>query len=137
MRLFKILIFCLILGFLNIYPPNILSEFWRLRFEIIALNPIFDVISELYSIFKEETAIRKQANPFVPARNNRTFDVISEVVCVLLRKRGRIEKKSSHLSQHTTSELLKRFPSTKGALWGFSKLFSEFFIKTSWAYFES
>ena len=42
LRLFKCLIFCLILGFFNKYPPiifSILSKFWRWRFENLALYP--------------------------------------------------------------------------------------------------
>ena len=41
---------------------------------------------------EEEADVRKQAFPFVPARYIRTFDVISEVNCVLLRRKRRFEK---------------------------------------------
>ena len=47
----------------------------------------------------------------------RTFDVISEVYSVSLRRRQRFENKCS--------ELLKRYPSTEGFLW--VKLLREFF----------
>ena len=40
---------------------------------------------------KEEAEVRKQTFPFVPARYIRTFDVMSEVNCVLLRSKRRFE----------------------------------------------
>ena len=58
---------------------------------------IFDVIPEL-------------------KRYIRIFDVVSELYCVLLLRR-RFKNKCSHLSQYALSELLKRFPNTKGILW--------------------
>ena len=78
--------FALISGFVNIYP---LMIFNAIR--------IFDVISEL-------------------KRYIRIFDVISELYCVLLRRRGRFRSKRSYLSQYAKSDLLKCFPSTKGAV---------------------
>ena len=68
----------------------------------------------------------KQALPFVRTRSIRTLDVISEVICVLLRRSSRIGKKRSHLSQHAISELLKPFPSTKGTLWVLRNFFERF-----------
>ena len=56
--------------------------------------PKFCQISTFYSILylilrftEEEAGVRKQALLFVPARYIRTFDVISEVNCVLLRRK--------------------------------------------------
>ena len=58
----------------------------------------FCQISTFYSILylilpftKEETEVRKQALSFGPARYIRTFDVISEVICGLPRKKRRLE----------------------------------------------
>ena len=70
MRLFKIVIFHLTLGFLNTYPP------------IFFFNSIrnLNVISGV-------------------KRYIRIFDVISEVYSVSLRRRRRFENKCSHLSQ--------------------------------------
>ena len=76
--------------------------------ENIALNPNFRrYIQNILRFTKREAEVRKQALPFVPTHYIRTFDVISEVICVLLR---RMKNKRSHLSQHAISELLKRFP---------------------------
>ena len=93
MNLFKILIFCLISGFLNTYPP------------IFCFHTIqmFDVTFEVKCYI-------------------RIFEVISELYCIFLRRRQRFNNKRSPLSQHATSELLKRFPSTEGTLWVFRTL---------------
>ena len=40
---------------------------------------------------EEEAEVRKKALPFVLSRYIRTFDVISEVICVLLTRKRRIE----------------------------------------------
>ena len=75
MRLFKILIFCLKLGFLSIYLPIFFSiTIWNL-----------DVISWV-------------------KRYIRIFDVISESYSILPRRRLRFEKRS-HLGQHAISEV--------------------------------
>ena len=37
------------------------------------------------------------------------FDVISEVNCVLIRRKSRFEKKRSHVTHHSISKILKRF----------------------------
>ena len=70
----------------------------------------------------------KKTLPFIPAHYIRTLDVISEVICVLMRRSRRI-KKRSNLSQHAISELLKRFPSTEGTHWVFRIFFCEFFFE--------
>ena len=76
MRLFKIVIFRLKLGFLSIYPPIIFSKSLR-NLDVIwskALYPSFNVISELYSVLLKEVAeVRKKALPFVPARYIRSL----------------------------------------------------------------
>ena len=41
--------------------------------------------------FTKEAEVRKQALPFVPARYNRAFDIISEVNCILLNGKRRIQ----------------------------------------------
>ena len=80
MRLFKIVIFRLILGFLNTYPPIY----------------FFNTIRNSDVIYGVMCYIR-------------IFDVISEVFSVSLRRRPRFENKCSHLSQllyHSTEGLL-------------------------------
>ena len=72
---------------------------------------------------KEEAEVQKQALPFVPARYIRTFDVISEGICVLLRRRRRIEKEFVSARYIRTSEAFsehERHPS------GFQKIFPSF-----------
>ena len=45
---------------------------------------------------KEDADVRKQALPFVPARYIRTFDVISEVNCVLLPRKRKFDTIALH-----------------------------------------
>ena len=72
---------------------SIRSEFRRWWFENIALSPNFwRNIRTILRFTKEEAQIRRQAILFVPARYIRIFDVISEIICVLLRRNNRIEK---------------------------------------------
>ena len=86
---------------------SILSEFSRWRFQYVAVYPNFcRYIRTIMRFTKEKAGIRKQAIPFVPARYIRTLDVISEVICVLMRW-SRMINKRLHLSQHATSELLR------------------------------
>ena len=77
-RLSKILIFCLILGFLNRYSPIIFFNTIRILDVISKVKRyirIFDIISELYCILlKEEAEAQKQALTFVRARYIRTFE---------------------------------------------------------------
>ena len=57
-------------------------------FLLILPKPHFYSILNLILRFtKEEADVPKQAFPFVPARYIRTFDVISEVNCVFLRRK--------------------------------------------------
>ena len=102
MRLVKIPIFCLILNFLNRYPPK--TFFNTIR--------IFDVIPELYcvSLWRRRRFKNKRSR-----LSQHAFDVISEVICSSLGRRDGI-KKRPHLSQCAIPELQKRFPSTKGTL---------------------
>ena len=82
------------------------------------------------------------------------LDVKSELNCVLLGRRGKFENRGSDLSHHGTSERLTLYPSfhfneeeaysellcfsrTKGTFTVFRNFFSEFFMKTPWAYFEN
>ena len=55
----------------------------------------------------------------------RIFDVISELYCVLLRRRWRFEKRSL-LSQHVISELLTLY--LKGPLWFLLAVLCDFFL---------
>ena len=75
--------------------------------------------------------VRKKALPFVQERYIRTFDVISELWCFLLRRR-RIKKALSSVSANMKS-FLKVFRARKAFL-DVLKMFSEIFIKTSWAF---
>ena len=66
----------------------------------------------------------------------RTFDVIIEVIYVLVRRSWRFEDKSLYLSQHAICELLKRFPNTIGTFlmfrsfwWVFQKNLLGIFLK--------
>ena len=91
---------------------------------------------------KEEAKVRKQVIPFVPACYIRTFDVISDMICFLLRRKRRIEFIALYPKFDVISEVNcallrrrprfgksspmwsstlypKRFPSTKGTLWVF------------------
>ena len=83
MRLFKIVIFCLKLGFLSIYLPIIFPKTIR----------NLDVISWV-------------------KRYIRIFDVIFELYFVLPRRRRRL-KKRSHLGQHAISEVWDVTPRNK------------------------
>ena len=136
---FKIIIFCLIFGFLNKYPPKF----------------FFNTVRIL--------EVRKKILRYI-----RIFNVICELHCVLLRRKRRFENKRSHLSQHAISDFLTfvsevifvllmsrrikkafafvsaRYIQTSEAFsehekhpYGVSKLFSEFFMKTFWADFKN
>ena len=76
MRLFKIVIYCLKLGFLSIYIPKFFSETIR-NLDVIwskALYPKFGrYIRIIFCFTKEEAEVRKQALPFVPARYIRSL----------------------------------------------------------------
>ena len=62
------------------------------RFEFIALYPNFWRYIRTVSRFtNEEAGVQKSALLFVPAGFIRTFDVISEVNCVLLQRKQRFE----------------------------------------------
>ena len=96
MRLFKMVIFHLTLGFLNTYPP------------IIFFNTIryLNVISGV-------------------KRYIRIFDVVSEVYSVSLRRRRRLENKWWHLSQPLYPNFWSVFPARKASFgWNFFVSFS-------------
>ena len=96
MRLFKIVIFHLTLGFLNTYPPIF----------------FFNTIRNLNVISGVKRYIR-------------IFDVISEVYSVSLRRRRRFENKCSHLSQPLYPNFWSVFPARKASFgWNFSVSFS-------------
>ena len=72
-------------------------------------------ISELYCVSVRRRRRIEKSAPIIHARYIGTFEVISEIPWVY--RGGAVwSKKRSYLSQHTISELLKRFPSTKGTL---------------------
>ena len=56
-------------------------------FQILPNLHFLLILNLILRFTKEEAEVRKQAFPFVPARYIRTFDVISEVNCVLPRRR--------------------------------------------------
>ena len=49
----------------------------------------YSILNLILRFIKAEAKVQKQALPFVSARYIRTFDVLSEVNCVLLRRRKR------------------------------------------------
>ena len=55
-------------------------------------STLYSILNIILRFTKEETEVRKQAFPFVPARYIRTFDVISEVNCVFVRRKRSFEK---------------------------------------------
>ena len=76
MSLFRILIFCLILGFLRNYPPIFFQyypKFWRWKFENIAVYPNFRRFIRTILSFTEEAETQKQTLSFVPARHSLTL----------------------------------------------------------------
>ena len=96
MKLFKILTFCLIFGFVNIYPTIFSNTIG-----------IFDVISEV-------------------KRYIQFFDVIFELHCILHlpKRRPRFVNKRSLLFQHAISDFVKRFRSTKATFLVFRNVLS-------------
>ena len=87
-------------------PPMLTMNAWKKIYRgrkiiiCVAFFSKFCQISTLYSIlnlilrFTKEAEVQKLALPFVPAGYIyiRTFDVISEVNCVFLRKKRKFEK---------------------------------------------
>ena len=61
-------------------------------FQILPKLHFYYILNLILRFTKEEAEVRKRAFPFVPARYIRTFDVISEVNCVFLRRKRRFEK---------------------------------------------
>ena len=78
----------------NIFRPhNLLCKEMKIMicvsffFQICQNSTFYSILNLILRFTKEEAEIRKQAFPFVPARYIRTFDVISEVNCVLSTRR--------------------------------------------------
>ena len=113
MRLFKIVIFRLKLGFLSIYLPIIFPKLIR-NLDVISWVKryirIFDVIAELYSVLYFRVIFPNYISWV--KRYIRIFDVISELYSVLPRRRRR-SKKRSHLGQHAISEVWDVKPRNK------------------------
>ena len=67
-------------------------------FPNFAKSPLtpFSILYLVLRFTKEEAEVRKQALSFVPARYIRSFDVISEVNCVLLRRKRTFENIPVH-----------------------------------------
>ena len=103
----------------------------RCNLEYIALYPNFGrYIRTTLRFTKEEAEVRKQALPYVTARCIRTLDVISEVICVLMKKSRRIGKKALAF----VSALYIHFWSVFRALktpFGCFESFREFFVNQS------
>ena len=82
-------------------------QFWRWRFKNIAVYSNFCCyIRTILRFSKEKADVRKQALPLVTSTLYPNFlDVISEVICVLLRRSQKIKKKvlafvSGAISEH-------------------------------------
>ena len=85
----------------------------------------------------EEAEVRKQAHLFVPTRNIRTFDVKSEVNCLLLRRKQRIEIIALHtitdVILEVNGDLLRRRPKLKKSAF----MLSSTLYPTSWSVFRA
>ena len=59
-----------------------------------------------------EAEVRKRASPFIPARDIRTFDVVSEVNCVLLRRTRCFEIIALYPNLYVISEVFAFYKGT-------------------------
>ena len=66
--------------------------------KICAVSDFLRYIQTLLRFTEEQAKVREQAVPFIPPCYIRTVDGISEVFCVLLRRRRRIEKSLAFVS---------------------------------------
>ena len=62
-------------------------------FEFCQISSFYSILYLILRFTKEETEVRKQALPFVPARYIRTFDVISEVKSRFTKEEGNFRLK--------------------------------------------
>ena len=98
--------------FINFHPHNLLCRGRKIMI-CIAFFSKFCQKSTFYSIStlilhftKEEAEVRKQAFPFVTARYIRTFDVITGVNCVFLRRKRRFQKVAIYPNFDVISEVI-------------------------------
>ena len=75
----------------NIFFQNY-PHFERGDSKYCAVSEFLTLYLKYIVFYYEEAEVQKQGIPFIPARYMRTFDVISKVICVLLRKKRRIKK---------------------------------------------
>ena len=64
---------------------------WRFFFKVCQISTFYSPLFLLLRFNKEEADVRKQALPYVPTRYILTFDLISDVNCVLLWRKRRFE----------------------------------------------
>ena len=83
--------------------------------ETVRYIRLFDVVSELSCLLPRYRQAFEKSLTFVPSCYMLSFDVIYEVVWVLLMRHRRI-KKDSLLSQHVLCRILECFLSTEGCL---------------------
>ena len=79
--------YCICRGIINCAIINCVAFF-----QIPQTSTFYSILYLILRFTNEEAEVRKQAFPFVPARYIRTFDAISEVNCVVLRRKRRFEK---------------------------------------------
>ena len=68
---------------------------------------------------KDEAEVRTKTLSFVPLRYIRSFDLVSEAVCVLMSKRRSMETKRSHLSQLAISGQILVISARLNIFWNF------------------
>ena len=68
------------------------------------------ILNLILRFTKEEADVQKQAFPFVPARYIRTFDVTAEVNCVFLRRKRKFEKIALYPNFDIISEVICVLP---------------------------
>ena len=129
MILFKILIFCITL-FLNINPAIIFFITVRiLEVEVQRYCAIFEFLKfypNYIAFYQGGGGGSKTSAPICPSTLYPNFRRYMRSNLRSTKDEAYDRKKRSHLSKHATSELLKRFPSTKGNLWVFRNSFLSF-----------
>ena len=82
-------------------------------FQILQDSTFYYILNLILRFTKEQAGVRKHAFPFVPARYIRTFDVISEVDCVFLRRKRRFENIELYPNFDVISEVNRVLPKRK------------------------
>ena len=127
---------CLILGFLNknllmIGFNKIRIENWRWSLEQIVF-PNFWRFTKV--LLRRRQTFETKAS-ICPSTLHPNFGRYIRSNLCFSEEEADVRKKRSHLSQHATSQFLKRFPSTKGTFWVIRNFLASF-RKTTWASFK-